>query len=1249
MSSPPQGVGLSSLVPYVPRLALEWDQRFGATRSCELSGSMVFIDLSGFTALSERLARLGREGAEQVTLVIDDTFTDLLAAAYAAGGTLLKFGGDALLLFFEGNDHAPRASRAAYDMRARLRARGSMVTPAGKATLRMSVGVHSGTFNFFLVGDSHRELIVTGPGASATATMESAASAGQIVISPSTAAALPAKACGRALGPGRLLSVPPEVAPQQIVAVDLTTDVSQFIPQALREVVSAGATDAEHRSVAVAFLHFDGTDDLLTARGPEVVAEGLEQLLRNAQAALTEHNLCFLSSDLDKNGGKLIFTGGVPNAHEDDEDRLVRAVRRIVDETDAISVRVGLNRGSVFAGAVGPAYRRTYTIMGDTVNTAARVMAHASGGQILATPAFLARVAAPFEQTAVEPFAAKGKAKPLEASLIGQVLSQPRVGLPTPTGTMHGRTELLTRLLHAARAADEGSGAALTLLGPAGAGKTRLLSELVARFDSDAAVEVVRGDRFASAISYGALRPLLRSALGVDRAADDPMVRAALSAAPPEDRPFLARALAVDPPNDTPLPELRENLLFLRTRSAVADAIRPTTPTVWLIEDSQHLDADSLACLRTIAGTIGANAHLLVASARTGATPIGEAIEVPPLDEVDAEQLVIGLSRGRVERADVRQIVARAGGSPLVLEALTVAVADGGSLDDLPDSIETLASAAIDSLAPTLRTQLRSLAVLGQHFSAELASVVLGGIDPDWTDLDPFIVRADAAFHFRQGVHRDAAYQGLPYRTRREKHLIVARHLASSDGSSFHAALHFHQANAWDQTWSTARYEANAAVDRTSFREAAALFRWAAEAGDQLADVEPGLRAEVWFEAANRASLVGNRGDAEHAVEKAWTLVDRASPTAVKVCHLQCMLKKDSGKLASAVRWARRGLRIAERFPDDPETVKQANRILNELARIDIDRGQFVAARKKLLEVVADAERRDDGPGVAHASNWLVPTLSTLGDPAAAEYGARAIAGFQAAKADWMIGYVVNNLGNAARASGDFHRAVDHFRDALTRIGALSDEHTVAITANNMGELLADQGHFDDALTHLESAHATFSAANHIYAAVVGYNIARVLLCRGDHDAAEARLADSVQSLTEARLDAYADEPRLRMAESKLLRGEPAAAQAILEDVRPSVNTTKVLHLRLQGMAAAGQGDDPGPSLRASLKIARENSMPFAQACTLAAIAHFCGDLASAEQATALFDRLGVVRPPPLPKAASESFALDKSDISTNY
>src|SRR5690349_9214413 len=199
------------LVSFVPRLTMEWLRSRPEERWLEVDGTLAFVDISGFTAMSEQLSSLGKAGAEEVTDVMNTTFSALLDKAYELGGGLLKFGGDALLLLYQGEDHAPRAARAAFEMRSTLRAIGRPRTSAGTVQLRMHAGLHSGRFQFFLVGESHRELLVTGPAATRTVEMEGASEAGEILISPETAAELDPATLGDEKGSGRLLQAAPDV------------------------------------------------------------------------------------------------------------------------------------------------------------------------------------------------------------------------------------------------------------------------------------------------------------------------------------------------------------------------------------------------------------------------------------------------------------------------------------------------------------------------------------------------------------------------------------------------------------------------------------------------------------------------------------------------------------------------------------------------------------------------------------------------------------------------------------------------------------------------------------------------------------------------------------------------------------------------------------------------------------------------------------------------------------------------------
>ena len=322
------------LKPYVPRLLIDWLRTAPDHMYREVEGSLAFVDISGFTKLTERLARRGKVGAEEMSDTLNATFAALLDVAYQDGAGLVKWGGDAVLLLFDGPGHADRACRAAYRMRAKMREVGRLQTSAGRVTLRMSVGIHSGTFHFFLVGDPayHRELIVSGPAASTTAVMEATADAGEIGISPQTAALLAPRCVGRAKGAAYLLRAEPEVP---VVGIPPAKDVHDLdlgtvLPVAIRDHLLAQPGDAEHRTVAVGFVQFSGTDELLAREGPQALADALHQAMSNVQQATAAHGVTFFETDINRDGGKVMLTAGAPVSHGHEEDRMLRAARLIV-------------------------------------------------------------------------------------------------------------------------------------------------------------------------------------------------------------------------------------------------------------------------------------------------------------------------------------------------------------------------------------------------------------------------------------------------------------------------------------------------------------------------------------------------------------------------------------------------------------------------------------------------------------------------------------------------------------------------------------------------------------------------------------------------------------------------------------------------------------------------------------------------------------------------------------------------------
>ena len=231
-----------------------------------------------------------------------------------------------------------------------------MPTSVGRLSLSMSVGVHSGDVALFLVGEPTRELLVLGPAATETARAEKAASAGQVVVSPATARRLRPGAT-RPREDGQLVlrrrgPHSPQGTAQPVPGADDAL-LRTLFPVALGEYLAPGPPDPEHRVATIAFVRFSGTDAILAEQGPGPLAEALHAVVTTVEAALAAEGVTLLATDLDTDGGKFFLGSGVPATHEDDEGRMLRALRRIADADLPLPLQLGVNRGHVFAAEVG--------------------------------------------------------------------------------------------------------------------------------------------------------------------------------------------------------------------------------------------------------------------------------------------------------------------------------------------------------------------------------------------------------------------------------------------------------------------------------------------------------------------------------------------------------------------------------------------------------------------------------------------------------------------------------------------------------------------------------------------------------------------------------------------------------------------------------------------------------------------------------------------------------------------------------
>ena len=226
------------------------------------------------------------------------------------------------------------------------------------------------------------------------------------------------------------------------------------MPAAQRDQIAIGAP-SEHRAVTTGFIKFSNTDHLLASEGPDTLAARLRNLAAVVAAAERDLGVHWLASDVYPDGGKVILTAGAPVSLGDDEERMLRAARFVLENVRDLDLRAGVNSGSVFVGNLGSPTRRTFTVMGDAVNLAARLMQQAGSGQLVAARSVLERSRTRFQEDVLEPFFVKGKKIPIHAAVVGPARE---LRVAANTLPLVGRDRELDVLFAGVAAARAGSG-----------------------------------------------------------------------------------------------------------------------------------------------------------------------------------------------------------------------------------------------------------------------------------------------------------------------------------------------------------------------------------------------------------------------------------------------------------------------------------------------------------------------------------------------------------------------------------------------------------------------------------------------------------------------------------------------------------------------------------------------------------------------------------------------------------------------
>jgi class 3 adenylate cyclase len=800
------------------------------------SGTVLFADISGFTPLTAAMAEEeGHQlGIEELTRLINQVYGSLINCVHGYLGSVISFAGDAITCWFDGDDGL-QAAACALDMQGAMAEFARFNTPSGKEfSLGIKIAVVAGPVRRFQVGDPGIQQIdvIAGRTLEKVSEGEHLAERGEILLDEAVLSShpdsfqvsawrQPSHNGGRYAVLESLSTPVPRQEWPVLPSEALSEDVSRqwMLPEVYARVKSgANLFLAELRPAAALFMYFSGID----YDQDDAAERKLDAFVRWVQSVIKAYDGALLQLTIGDKGSYLYGVFGAPVGHSDDGVRAVNAalaLQSIPAEIRYIQgVRIGISYGLMRTGGYGSQDRRTYGVLGDQVNLAARLMQHADAG-ILCDEA-LFQVAGPrmiFET--LEEIQVKGKDGPIR--------------IYRPTGekkrfarqrvNLVGRSQERVQLRNGFQALRQGKRLTLLIEGEAGIGKSRLIEEvrLQAAALSIPVYQIAgqsseRDEPFSACARYLQELPGLESLEGLRKLLGE-------ESGLEESLPLLAPYLSFPLPDLEPTTflkgerrqELLTDLLVLISRKAFAGE-----PTVLIVEDAQDLDRDTWGLLYDLSFKIPA--LLMVVATRPLLEPLPKGytrmqqdhrVEVIPVKPLTAEDSYL-LGCEHLEAASlpigVVKALEKAGGNPFVIEEFLYFLRDEGHLTvidglclvprdvdlatlQFPTTAQGAVISRIDQLSPAEQLVLKIASVIGREFSLDLLQDIypVESAKPFLQKHIDTLIRLDLlsplsaenGYTFQNMLALETAYNSMLFAQRRHLHRQLAEKMEAFGGN----------------------------------------------------------------------------------------------------------------------------------------------------------------------------------------------------------------------------------------------------------------------------------------------------------------------------------------------------------------------------------------------------------------------------------------------------------------------------------
>src|SRR5215210_3505210 len=955
----------------------------------------------------------------------------------------------------------------------------------------------------------------------------------------------------------------------------------------------------ERKLATVLFVDLVDSTSLVSGADPEVVRRRVQRFFERAQHCVTTHG-----GIVEKFAGDAVMAAfGIPQAHEDDAERAVRAALGIMESVAELGLEA-----------------RIGVATGEAVNVAARLQQAASPNSILIGPGAQRLTLGCFELDDEGPIDVKGLSQPVWTwRVLSHIRTQATRKFAAPLVGRDAELELLENTY--ARAVRDRRAHLFTIYGDPGVGKSRLAKEFIDGLEA-ATVLFGRALPYGEGVTYSALADMVKVAAGI--ADDDPLDEAVekLRDCCPDEAVADLLGLASGVLEAVQAEHNQQEIAW--AARAWAEKLAEPQPLVLVFEDIHWAEEPLLELIEHI-GTWVRNVPLLILClARPelldirpgwgGGRVRATAIELEPLGAADSEALIDALvPDGGLTGASRQTLLEKTEGNPLFVEETIrmLAEANGAAVERIPDTLQALIAARIDHLPQGEKALLQRAAVIGRVFWAGAVAHLGGDADGDLEQLlDDLLLRefvipetrstigGEDAYRFKHVLIREVAYGGLSKTSRASYHQRFAEWLRERAGEELLEvrAYHLDHASALlaeldgappeelakEAAAALAKAgkralarEANATARRLLLRSVeleptltrrfeAARAAWrmsdypvvSAEMEDVLADARASGESEMEARALSALAEVTLKRDADvgRAEQLAQKALEVAAEDETRIDALR-MLETVAwwrGRLTESEAYAEEQLEIARRLGrQDLESEALLSlagiytiRREDDRAEPLIDRAQALAEESGSLTAKAHAYAK---AGELHA--WR-----SRDDEALAEY-AKARELFAEVGAATELARMLHRTAWVTRKR-DLPEAEKLARESIRILKPLEDRGTLCEVQRLLSEVLLEQGKADEAEAYALRAIETVGPQDVSSQASTRKTLALVRAAQGRDEEAEVLFRESLEILERSEYTRFLSEPLkaiIRFFEERERLDEMAAFQERLAELRAGV------------------------------------------------------------------------------------------------